>query len=122
MPLRSERGELYSFLLDLNADRYGAKKLAINAVANIQVCHRRLDHLHEQSLDVLRKQDGTTAVPHPRGLSRTATLALEGRLNSLLTPRQPATISTGLSSFLRGPDGALHVSRYRRLDVRQQGY
>ena len=51
-------------MLDLNPDRYGAKELAINAVANAQVRHRRLGHLHAQSLDILRKRDdtGTTLV------------------------------------------------------------
>ena len=31
--LRSESGDLYSFVLDLTADRYGAKEMAMNAVA-----------------------------------------------------------------------------------------
>ena len=35
--LRSERGNLNSFVLDLSADRYGAKETAMNAVANNQV-------------------------------------------------------------------------------------
>ena len=41
VPLRSESGDLYSFLLDSDTDRYDAKELAINAVANVQVYHRR---------------------------------------------------------------------------------
>ena len=61
VPLRSDSGDLCSFVLDLSADRYGAKELLItmNAVANAQVWHRRLGHLHAQSLDILRKRDGT---------------------------------------------------------------
>ena len=59
VPLRSESGDLYSFVLDLSADRYGAKELAMNAVANAQVWHRRLGHLHAQGLNILRKRDGT---------------------------------------------------------------
>ena len=59
VPLRIESGDLYSFVMDLSADRYGAKELAMNAVANAQVWQRRLGHLHAQSLDILRKQDGT---------------------------------------------------------------
>ena len=59
VPLRSEGGDLYSFVLDLSLDGYGAKGLAINAVANVQVWHRQLGHLHAQSLDTLRKRDGT---------------------------------------------------------------
>ena len=59
VPLRSESGDPYSFVLDLSADRYGAKELAMNAVANAQVWHQWLGHLHAQSLDILRKRDGT---------------------------------------------------------------
>ena len=59
VPLRSESGDLYSLVLDLSADRYGAKELAMNAVANAQVWHRRLDRLHAQSLGILRKRDDT---------------------------------------------------------------
>ena len=58
--LRSESGDFYSFALDLSADRYGAKELAVNAVANTQVWHRQLGHLHAQSLDIIHtKRDGT---------------------------------------------------------------
>ena len=83
VPLRSESGDLYSFVLDLSADRYGAKELAMNAVTNAQVWHRRLGHLHAQSLRILRKRDGITS----RGFSQTATLAPREKLNSLLTLR-----------------------------------
>ena len=58
-PLRSKSGDLYSFVLDLSADGYGAKDLAMNAVANAQVLLWQLDHLHAQRLDILRKRDGT---------------------------------------------------------------
>ena len=40
VPLRSESGDLCSFVLGLSADRYGAKKLVMNAVANAQAWHR----------------------------------------------------------------------------------
>ena len=79
VPLRSERGDLYSFVLDLSAHRYGAKKLAMNAVTNAQVWRRRLGHL-----------------------SRTATFAPWGELNSLLTSRQSTTRGVGLSSCATG--------------------
>ena len=59
VPLRSETGDLYSFVLDLSADQYGAKDLAMNAVANVQLWHRWLIHLHARNLDILRKRDGT---------------------------------------------------------------
>ena len=60
MPLRSESGDLYSFLLDLSVDGYGAKEIAIEAVANAQVWHRPLGHLHAQSPDILIKRGGTS--------------------------------------------------------------
>ena len=59
VPLRSESGDMYSFVLDLGADGYGTKELAMNLVANAQVWHQRLDPLYAQSLDILRKLDGT---------------------------------------------------------------
>ena len=37
VPQLSESGDLYSFVLDLSADGYGAKELAMNAVANGQM-------------------------------------------------------------------------------------
>ena len=75
VPLRSESGDLYSFVLDVGADRHGAKELAMNAVANAQVWRRRLGHL-----------------------SRTATFATWGKLNSLLTSRETTTRGIDLSS------------------------
>ena len=59
VPLRSESGDLYSFVLDLSTDRYGTKELSMNTVANAQVWHWRLGHHHAQSLGILRKRDGT---------------------------------------------------------------
>ena len=62
MQLWRESGGLYSFVLDWRADRYGTKELATNAVANAQVWHRKLGHLHAQSLNILRKRDSTGIV------------------------------------------------------------
>ena len=46
--LRSESSDLYLFVLDLSADGYGPKELAMIAVTNnSHVRHRRLGHLHE---------------------------------------------------------------------------
>ena len=59
VPLRSESDDFYSFVLDLSADRHGAKELTKNAAVNAQVWNRRLSHLHAQNLDILRKRDGT---------------------------------------------------------------
>ena len=50
VPLRSESGDLYLFVLDLSVNRYGAKELAMKAVANAQVWHRRLGHFHTHPL------------------------------------------------------------------------
>ena len=60
MSVRSERGDLYSFVLDLNADGYDIKDIGINTVDKAQVRHRRLDYLHVQSLDILRKREDTS--------------------------------------------------------------
>ena len=46
VPLRNESGNLYLFVLNLSVDGYGAKELAMDAVANAQVWHRRLGHLY----------------------------------------------------------------------------
>ena len=46
-------------MLDLKADEYGPKDLAMIAVTNAQVWHGWLDYLHAQSLDIRRKRDGT---------------------------------------------------------------
>ena len=59
MPLWSESDDLYSFLLDLSVNGYDAKEIAIEAVANAQVWHRRLGHLRAQSPNILLKRDGT---------------------------------------------------------------
>ena len=59
VPLRSESGDLYWFVPNLNADGYGAKELVTDAVANATVWHRRLGRFHAQILDILRKRDGT---------------------------------------------------------------
>ena len=40
VPLWSESGDLYSFVLDLSADQYDAKELVMNEVTNAQVWHR----------------------------------------------------------------------------------
>ena len=100
VPLQNENGDLYSLVLDLSADRYGAKELAMNAVANAQVWHRRLCHLHAQSLDILASE--TALGSHPRGLFWTGTFAPWGKLNRLLIPRQPTTRATDLSSCATG--------------------
>ena len=66
VPLRSESGDLFSFVLDLSADGYGTKYLAINAVATARVWHRRLGHLHAPSLEAAGGASSGGASP-PRG-------------------------------------------------------
>ena len=83
--LQSEGGDLYSFVLYLSADRYGAKGLAMNAVANVQVWHRRLGHLHAQSLDILRKRDGT-GITFVRAVSDCDVCAV-GKAQQLANPK-----------------------------------
>ena len=59
VPLRSESGDLYSFVLDLSVGQHGANEQAINAVTSTQMWHRRLGHFHAQSLDILYQRNGT---------------------------------------------------------------
>ena len=52
LPLRGKQDDLYSFVLDLSADAYGATELAMNAVSNAQLWHRRLGHLNRKELRI----------------------------------------------------------------------
>ena len=58
LPLRREQDNLYSFVLDLGADAYGATDLAMNAVSNAQLWHRRLGHLNRRILELMKRHDG----------------------------------------------------------------
>ena len=58
LPLRGEQDDLYSFVLDLSADAYGATELAMNAVSNAQLWHRRLGHFNRRSLELTQRDDG----------------------------------------------------------------
>ena len=58
LPLRGEQDYLYSFVPDLSADAYGATKLAMNAVSNAHLWHRRLDHLKRKSLELMQWHNG----------------------------------------------------------------
>ena len=100
VPLRSGSGDFYSVVLDLRPDRGGTKELAMNAVANAQVWHRRLGHLHVQSLDIVRKRYGTGITFE--WLPRNVMFAPWRKLNSLFTPGQPTTRSIVLSSCAAG--------------------
>ena len=98
--LRSESGNLHWFVLDLSADRYGDKELAMNAVANAQVWPGGwVISMHRTWIFYA---SDTALGSHSRGLSRTATFALWVKINILLTPRLPTTRSAGLSSCATG--------------------
>ena len=58
LPLRGEQDDLYSSVLDLSADAYGATELAVNAVPNAQLWSRRLGHLNRRSLELMQRHDG----------------------------------------------------------------
>ena len=58
LPLRGKQDYLYSFVLDLSADAYGATELAMNAVSKAQVWHRRLGHLNKRSLELMQWHGG----------------------------------------------------------------
>ncbi|CAM9605138.1 unnamed protein product [Ascophyllum nodosum] len=85
VPLRSESGDVYSFVLDLSVDRCGANELAVNAVANAQVWHRRLGH-HAQSLDILRKRDGTCIIFE--GAVSDCDVCTAGKAQQLINPKR----------------------------------
>ena len=55
IPLRIGDNNLYSFVLDLSADGYGATELAMNAVANAELWHRRLGHLNKRTLGFMQR-------------------------------------------------------------------
>ena len=58
VPLRAEDDDLYSLAFDLSADNYGDKELAVNAMTNAQLWHRRLEHLNKRSSKLMQRRDG----------------------------------------------------------------
>ena len=56
--LRAEDDNPYSSVFDLNADSHGGKELAMNAMNNAQLWHRRLGHLNNRSLGLVQRRDG----------------------------------------------------------------
>ena len=61
LPLRGEQDDLYSFVLDLSADANGATELAMNAVSNGYLWHRRLGHLNRRSLEFIQRANGNSS-------------------------------------------------------------
>ena len=58
LPLCGEQDNLHLFVLGLSADAYGATELAMNAVFNAQLWHRRLGHPNRRSLELTQRHDG----------------------------------------------------------------
>ena len=58
VPLRAEDDDLYSLVFDLSADSHEGKELAMNAVTNAQLWHRRLGHLDKRSLNLMQRRGG----------------------------------------------------------------
>ena len=56
VPLRAEDG-LYSLVFDLSADSHGGMELAMNAMTNSQLWHRRLGHLNKRSVELMQRRD-----------------------------------------------------------------
>ena len=56
--LRGEDDALYSLVFDLSADSHGVKELAMDAITNVQLCHRWLRHLNKRSLELMQRRDG----------------------------------------------------------------
>ena len=59
LPLLGEQDNLYSFVLDLSAEASGTTELAMNAVSNAQLWHRRLGHFNRRSLEPMQRHDGS---------------------------------------------------------------
>ena len=57
--LRAKDYDLYSLVFDLKANSHGGKELAINAMTNAQLWHRRLGHLNKRSSELMQRHDGS---------------------------------------------------------------
>ena len=115
MPVRSERGDLYSFVLDLNADGYDTKDIAINTVEKAQVWHRRLGHLH-----VCTELGYSTQARGHKYHIRAGCLGLR-RLRRGEGSTACSPPNTDFPSVLRRPDGVLNAKGHRQIQARQQG-
>ena len=58
IPLRAEDDALSSLMFDLSVDSHKGKDLAMNAMVNAQLWHRRLGHLNKRSLELIQRRDG----------------------------------------------------------------
>ena len=64
LPLRGEKDNLYSFVLDLSADAYDTTELAMNAASNVQLWLWQLGHLNRRSLELMQRHDGNGITFH----------------------------------------------------------
>ena len=55
--LRAEDDDVYSLVFDLSADSHGGKELAMSAMTNAQLWHRRLGRLNKRSLELMQGRD-----------------------------------------------------------------
>lgn len=85
-PLRGEDDDIYSFKLDLGADGYTGKKLALNAVANAQAWHRRLGRPNKRCLELINGQNGNGVAFD--GSMRTVTSARWVKVTRWLNPKK----------------------------------
>ena len=59
VPLRPEDDDLYSLVFDSSAHSHRDKKLAMNAMMNAQLWHRRRGHLNKISLELVQRCHGS---------------------------------------------------------------
>ena len=110
------------FVLDLSADAYGATELAINAVSNAQLWHRRLDHLNRRSLELMQRHDG-------KGITFDGTIAdcdacVVGKGQQLAHPKKAQHVGITRPFQLRYGDlmGPFTLEAYRGLQICQQDH
>ena len=88
-PLRGGNYDLYSFDLDHSANGFAENYLALIAVTNVQVWHRRLGHLNKRSLELVdRKNSNGVALTV---IFRTVTSVPWGKAICWLTIKHPTT-------------------------------
>ena len=58
VPLCAEDDDLFYLVFDLSVDSHGGKELAMKAMTNAQLWHRRLGHLNKRSLKLMQRRDG----------------------------------------------------------------
>ena len=49
-------------MFDLSADSHGGKELAMNAMTDAQLWHRRLGHLSKRSSELMKRRNGNRVI------------------------------------------------------------